>query len=1412
MSKVPWPEIVKFHAEIVKRMERSFFAFDPWQSASDRWTSLDRKIGCDLAGPWQITPEQLRSKPFRLASRAKQHETLFLGGPCYRRIEKTQNGSTDKWQPILYREVELRHDDDGWELVPKEGAWSVSPLLLSGLASRETIAPADLEQLGTRLIEKVVHFEDEPEPVTAALLNLCPDARGTISQDLMRMGTERLPSPWVLFAPITSNSSYSALTRYLMNDYTAMSAALSEPDPNLGGLRVLEGDPWQPISDNEPLLPLVPLNDRQKVAVETMLRGDPLTVISGPPGCGKSQVVVSLLLNAWARGMSVLFASNNNKAVDVVRERLERFEREVPIAVRAGNREANKVSVTLKQVINAAAMQSGTPFGITGTPNDRKAKLATKAKIQELLDTKVPQRIDEALGAAFRGYSSFQEMVSTIEAKDAEFMKRLQQLGVAGWKSNRIRSALEMTRAWVASLPAAVDRAASDERLWAHQQSAISEYRTIRDATVQAVGLAAESVRDWTWLLNGPGELERWVTSTTALLGRPLEQELIEPEWNPEFDRWASESQIINWEQNARALLDRVQSTRVSALAVQVELAPRKEAVDLARKEITDAGVPAQIEVRDELLAAWSDAFVQVATMPERMFDWLPWSRRRTLQRQLERVESELRAAFPIRLWLELGPLDSATRKKLSETVTRTRAWLHARLDSQRIAEAEASVTRSYAQLRKELSALAPELIPTGDTAADWAAVAEGLQRLIELSRTAAAANSRWELAARTCLECTNLFGSWSTRHTAVPLIAAWRAGDGADLDGAICKFAERPTPDLVPRLRQGLCSGSLQSVIRAWQAALNTELAAVQAERTAASIEREPAHRSKWFTLKPADCLIRQTHQDEWPSREVLEGLLEIPASLLTEWLAYDSSGRAELQGECDTRYTEARSKLVQASQLLRKIPDAPDTGPIVSLTLKSRSWPDATIQSTFSFASPDLLKATVERIESELERSSFSAAKASWLERVRTDRAAQEALHHLHDVFDRNSGQIAREHAAAFRKGLSLVPIWITTAQAAQAIPLDPGLFDLVVIDEASQCTLTNLLPLLYRGKRLAVIGDSQQLPAIPAVQEVEEGMLAGKLQLTSWLSRFGHVRNDVFETARRMHPAGPAATIMLTDHYRSHPQIIGFVNRYIYQSSLSLKSKPPGVAAAGVFMVPVHGRASKNGWGWINQAEADSVVKLVEQLQADGAGSIGVVSPFTGQVNLITSQLEQSRIENVVVRTAHGFQGDERDVMIFSPVVAPGIKPGATRFAEEPPNLVNVALTRAREAVYVVADFSFLKSQTGILKDLASYCESIELLRKASATELLLYSWMLLDGLQPTVHPVIADMEVDFTLNQGGIRLAIEVDGSTHSSTKTADAARDATLRGRGYKVERFTGSEVMHEPHECLERIRQALRPA
>jgi len=87
----------------------------------------------------------------------------------------------------------------------------------------------------------------------------------------------------------------------------------------------------------QPLIEVMPMNSEQRMAVESALSATH-TVVTGPPGTGKSQVVTNLLVNAAWRGMKVLFASKNNKAVDVVEARVNGLGNR-PVLLRLGNKE-----------------------------------------------------------------------------------------------------------------------------------------------------------------------------------------------------------------------------------------------------------------------------------------------------------------------------------------------------------------------------------------------------------------------------------------------------------------------------------------------------------------------------------------------------------------------------------------------------------------------------------------------------------------------------------------------------------------------------------------------------------------------------------------------------------------------------------------------------------------------------------------------------------------------------------------------------------------------------------------------------------------------------------------------------------------------------------------------------------------
>ena len=107
----------------------------------------------------------------------------------------------------------------------------------------------------------------------------------------------------------------------------------------------------------EPILEVLPLNSEQRSAVRQGLNNQ-LSVITGPPGTGKSQVVTSLLINATHKGQKVLFSSKNHKAVDVVQERVNGLGNR-PVLLRLGPKEEFRVALSdyLTQLLASKTQQ-----------------------------------------------------------------------------------------------------------------------------------------------------------------------------------------------------------------------------------------------------------------------------------------------------------------------------------------------------------------------------------------------------------------------------------------------------------------------------------------------------------------------------------------------------------------------------------------------------------------------------------------------------------------------------------------------------------------------------------------------------------------------------------------------------------------------------------------------------------------------------------------------------------------------------------------------------------------------------------------------------------------------------------------------------------------------------------------------
>jgi len=408
-----------------------------------------------------------------------------------------------------------------------------------------------------------------------------------------------------------------------------------------------------------------------------------------------------------------------------------------------------------------------------------------------------------------------------------------------------------------------------------------------------------------------------------------------------------------------------------------------------------------------------------------------------------------------------------------------------------------------------------------------------------------------------------------------------------------------------------------------------------------------------------------------------------------------------------------------------------------------------------------------------------------------------------------------------------------WACTALTAHSnFPLESGLFDLVIVDEASQCSLAAVLPLAYRAKRLAVVGDPYQLNPIVSLSD---GLLQEIATQTGFdnddlRDRGIHYKDGSAYSAFEF-VARPQTPVLLNEHYRCHPHIARWFNKTFYKGELTVLTDVSDTSQRdrAIYWCDIDGAAVRPATGsWLNQAEAEETVKQLRGAIESGYKTVGVVTPFTAQARLIDqrakTQFGQDFLDDIdfVSGTAHRLQGDERDAVILSSVLSPGMSKSGARWIEKERNLLNVAVSRARRALIVLGHplmgdlgSPTLASLRVYLRDEVARNEGTGSLsaefRTDSTSEKILLDAMQLQDLLPYSKLEVEGYELDFALLEQGIKLNIEVDGDQHldarSQQRRQDITRDRVLVNLGWTILRIPAWRCHEEIDSVIEEIRK-----
>lgn len=474
---------------------------------------------------------------------------------------------------------------------------------------------------------------------------------------------------------------------------------------------------------------------------------------------------------------------------------------------------------------------------------------------------------------------------------------------------------------------------------------------------------------------------------------------------------------------------------------------------------------------------------------------------------------------------------------------------------------------------------------------------------------------------------------------------------------------------------------------------------------------------------------------------------------------------------------------------------------------------------------------------------RASGDVLRTTWRERIATRQTdVKDALKRYFEYLDRLE-QGAGKNRAFFQPFeqcakcvMDGLPVWmVTNLSAAASIPRVPALFDCVVIDEASQSDFASIIPLLYRARRAVLVGDPKQLPHIPGITPKQEDRIATELDVGGMAVEFSPVQRSAYDLGASAAARRGEDEILLSQHYRCHPEIIGFSNAAFYDGRLISRhsgQNPSELPQGGIHWHDIKGRLEKTHRSAVNVAEAEAVVDMIESwlplLQDEGGTlwTIGVVTPFRKQVSRIVELLEERPwftqvAPRLTIGTTHTFQGSECDVMIFSPVVTNGMENFLIGFAAHQDELLNVAVTRAQSALYVLGDKLSCRAAGGALGKLEQYVTNggsfssprpsqpseAEHIFATILTELGIafeqeYEVVRKDGAAP--------YRLDFmVISNSGRRYDLEVDGDFHLGNDRfqEDSVRNKFVESKGFEVLRFRARDVLQDADKVKERLRR-----
>lgn len=460
---------------------------------------------------------------------------------------------------------------------------------------------------------------------------------------------------------------------------------------------------------------------------------------------------------------------------------------------------------------------------------------------------------------------------------------------------------------------------------------------------------------------------------------------------------------------------------------------------------------------------------------------------------------------------------------------------------------------------------------------------------------------------------------------------------------------------------------------------------------------------------------------------------------------------------------------------------------------------------------------------------------AKSTWLAQIeRTTYEQKKSLHAFVQAvrkIGKGTGKYANMYRKEAREEMQIckgaIPVWIMPIQnIIENIKLTDDLFDVIIVDESSQSNLFALCALL-RAKKAVIVGDDNQISPesiginVGEVHQLIQRYLAGivphasRFELTTSLY---DIANQIFESK-----------IVLKEHFRSVPEIIQFTNDLMYEGKIIPLRLP---MSNEIFEPPVsaifveEGFVEEHTTKVINKPEAEAIVRHIVKLCSDpkyNGKTMGVIS-LQGdyQAELIEELLREAIGEKEMVERklicgdAYFFQGDERDIIFLSMVIAPNVRFRALTKRSDYQRF-NVAASRTRDQMFLFHSVQLkdINNPECARYRLLKYCQNPYRVQQKidevkhlfeSKFEEDVYRIIYARGYRVIPQVKVANLgkRIDIVIEGIRNRLAVECDGDKwHGIDKwEEDIERQRILERVGWTFWRVRGSVFYRDPEKAM----------